>query len=160
MWDAETGKQFAVLQGQTGYAYFAALSPDGTRVATPTPDKTARLWDAATGRQLAVLRGHTDEVSSVAFSHDGCRILTASGDRTVRLWIARESREEQGKRLAEQHRLEREQQAPWQTRQANDAEKAGQWFAAAFHLARLIDDTLDHAALHARRCNAELHLAR
>jgi WD40 repeat protein len=99
MWDAETGKQFAVLQGHTGYAYFAAFSPDGARVVTPSPDKTARLWDAATGRQLAVLRGHTDEVSSVAFSHDGSRILTASRDRTIRLWIARESPDEQGKPL-------------------------------------------------------------
>ena len=35
-----------------------AWAPDGTRLATVSADKTARIWDAVTGRQLIILRGH------------------------------------------------------------------------------------------------------
>jgi hypothetical protein len=72
----------------------------------------------------------------------------------VRLWIARESPEEQEKRLAEQHRLALEEQAAWHKKEAADAEKAGKWFAAAFHLSRLIDETPADPSLYARRCLA------
>jgi hypothetical protein len=73
---------------------------------------------------------------------------------TVQLWIARESPEEQAKRLAEQRRLDREQQTVWHTNQAADAERAGRWFAAAFHLSRLIDADPASPSLYARRGTA------
>jgi WD40 repeat protein len=56
-----------------------AFSPDGTRIATASDDKTARVWDSASGRELARLT-HEDPVNGVAFSPDGTRIATASGD--------------------------------------------------------------------------------
>jgi dipeptidyl aminopeptidase/acylaminoacyl peptidase len=154
VWDAESGKPLAVLQGHAGDVVSVAFSPDGRRIATASADQTARLWDADSGKQLVVLEGHTDLVNSVAFSPDGRRIATASWDNTARLWIARESPEEQAKRLAEQRRLDREQQALWHTKQAADAEKAGRWFAAAFHLGRLIDADPASPALYARRGTA------
>ena len=66
-----------------------AFSPDGTRIASGSADKTVRLWDAATGQPVGQpLTGHTDAVSSVAFSPDGTRIASGSDDKTVRLWDA------------------------------------------------------------------------
>jgi len=63
-----------------------AFSPDGTRLATASEDKTARLWDAATGEQLAVLERHGGSVMHVAFSPEGTQLATASEDTTARLW--------------------------------------------------------------------------
>jgi WD40 repeat protein len=146
LWDAESGKPLAVLEGHTSYLSSVAFNPDGTRVVTASNDQTARLWDAESGKAVLVLRGHDGKVTSAAFSPDGRRIVTTSEDGTARLWVGRESPEQQEKRLRQQHRY-------WRERQADAAEKAGEWFAAAFHLSRLIEQTPD-AALYARRCKA------
>lgn len=63
-----------------------SLSPDGTRVATAGPHKTATLWDASTGRMLQTLSGHQGRVVAAVFSPDGKRLATASWDTTARVW--------------------------------------------------------------------------
>ena len=59
-----------------------AFSPDGTRIATASLDRTARLWDAVTGKPLGPPMRHDDSVFCVAFSPGGTRIATASLDHT------------------------------------------------------------------------------
>ena len=88
VWDADSGKTLASLQGHTAKVHSAAFSPDGKRVVTASDDKTARVWDADSGQTLASLQGHTDSVHSAAFSADGKRIVTASDDKTARVWDA------------------------------------------------------------------------
>ena len=58
-----------------------AFSPDGTKIATASWDKTARLWDAATGKPLGAPMKHDGIVLAVAFSPDGTKIATASATR-------------------------------------------------------------------------------
>jgi WD40 repeat protein len=68
----------------------AALSPDGTRVATA--DTEGYLWvrDAATGKPvLPAIRASGNYLYAVAWSSDGTRIVTAGSDGTVRLYDAR-----------------------------------------------------------------------
>ncbi|MEP6671509.1 MAG: c-type cytochrome domain-containing protein [Chthoniobacter sp.] len=62
-----------------------AFSPDGTRLAAGSADRTIRLFDAKSGKQAHVLRNHADWVQTIAFSTDGAHVLTASRDRTVRI---------------------------------------------------------------------------
>ena len=88
IWNAETGKEIAVLRGHDDLVTSAAFSPDGSHIVTASEDKTAHIWDAATGKVIAVLSGHEGAVYSAVFSPDGKRIVTASGDHTARIWDA------------------------------------------------------------------------
>eukprot|EP00873_Tetraselmis_striata_P021585 jgi/Tetstr1/441849/TSEL_030062.t3 len=80
----------STLRGHTEPVSSVAFSPDGTRLASASGDKTVRVWNALTGEEALPqpLRGHTDWVTSVAFSPDGTRLASASYDKTVRVWNA------------------------------------------------------------------------
>ena len=75
------------------FIHSATFSPDSRRLATVSPDRTAKLWDAATGRELRTLSGHSDWCYEAAFSPDSRLLATASSDRTIRLWEVATGRE-------------------------------------------------------------------
>ncbi|MEM9577100.1 MAG: c-type cytochrome [Pseudomonadota bacterium] len=63
-----------------------ALSPDGTRVASASWDRTARIWPLDPSEPTLEIEGHANTVNDIAFSPDGSRIYTASSDGTIRVW--------------------------------------------------------------------------
>ena len=81
-----TGKELRTLKGHTSHVLSVRFSPDGTRIASGSYDRTIHLWDAPTGAELHTLKGHTNQVISVSFSPDGTRIASGSWDNTIRLW--------------------------------------------------------------------------
>jgi len=73
------------LSGHTAYVGDAQWSPDGSRIATTSGDRTARVWDAVTGEQLLIL-DHPEKPVYFDWSPDGTRIVTGSEDGPGRVW--------------------------------------------------------------------------
>ena len=71
VWDAESAKEVARLEGHGGEVRSVAVSPDGRRVYSASYDKTVRVWDAESAKEVARLEGHDGWVFSVAVSADG-----------------------------------------------------------------------------------------
>jgi WD40 repeat protein len=138
VWDASSGREMHVLKGHRNFVYSVEFSPDGSRLASASGDRTAKLWDVATGQELLTLRGHTDELFSVAFSPDGCWLATAGRDQTVKLWDARP--------LTPQIELEREALSFVEFLFAKSLSKKE--VIAKIRTSEMISESLRHEALH------------
>ncbi|MCU0703911.1 MAG: protein kinase [Fimbriiglobus sp.] len=86
LWDVTTGSLAAELKGHTNNVRDQVYSPDRTRLATASKDRTVKVWDAASGQILHTLSGHTSTINAVVFSPNGERLVSASDDRTLRIW--------------------------------------------------------------------------
>jgi WD40 repeat protein/tRNA A-37 threonylcarbamoyl transferase component Bud32 len=76
------------LKGHSWDIMDVVFSPEGTRIATASNDRTIKLWDVATGLEALTLRGHTAGVFSLVFSPDGKRLATGGDDALVLVWDA------------------------------------------------------------------------
>jgi WD40 repeat protein/serine/threonine protein kinase len=172
IWDARTGQETLTLRGHNGEVMAVAWSADDKRLTSASYDRTAKVWDTRTGQETLTLRGHTDGINAVAPSPDGTRLASASQDQTVKIWDARTGQETltlkghrsavlgldwspDGTRLAASSQdgtvrvWELDPERYWNLREAAAAEHAQQWFAAAFHLSRLVEAEARFAALEA-----------
>ena len=65
-----------------------AWSPDSTRIASASVDKTVLVYDVAHQKNLLLYRGHTGEVFAVAWSPDGKYLASAGAEKAIQVWDA------------------------------------------------------------------------
>jgi WD40 repeat protein/tRNA A-37 threonylcarbamoyl transferase component Bud32 len=82
------GSQRLDLKGHVNQLTQVAFSPDGTRLASASLDRTVRVWDLGTSRSPLKLGGHLLPVRAVAFSPDARIVASAGADGLVFLWDA------------------------------------------------------------------------
>ena len=85
-WDSNTGI-LRLLGSHKAKIIQLDRSPDGSRVASASWDRTARVW-SIDGAGWVEMKGHENTVNDVAFSPDGTRLYTASSDGSIRVWDA------------------------------------------------------------------------
>jgi WD40 repeat protein/serine/threonine protein kinase len=183
VWDTHTGKELHVLQGHSGDVKHVAFTRAGDLLASAGYDMIVKVWDTHTGKELQALRGHAREITQLAFSADGKNIMSVGGDSMVKLWDVVSGQElytltrnthvtlaafsSDGQRIASAHAddtiniwesafdsqlLDKRWQV-WRDQQATQDARRGQWFAAKFHLDRLMRDEPAKGELYFRRAN-------
>src|SRR5262249_6178301 len=71
LFDTADWKLVASLGGHLDTVSCVSWSPDGTKLASASFDKTVRLWDVKAAMVLHTFTGHSDFVYAVAFGPDG-----------------------------------------------------------------------------------------
>lgn len=84
-WDSKTGTR-KKLGNHSAKVIQLSVSKDGSKIASASWDRTARVWDIAGDTPPVEITGHDNTVNDVVFAPDGARIYTASSDGTIRMW--------------------------------------------------------------------------
>ena len=81
-----SGKELFTLSGHTGSVFNVAFSPDGTRIATVSEDKTANGGTHLPAQNCAHFRQRMDS-QDAGFSPDGSQLAVGSRDGTTRIYL-------------------------------------------------------------------------
>jgi WD40 repeat protein len=154
LWDAASGKELQRLTHE-GPVYSASFGRDGRTVVTASADGTARLWDVAA-------LSTPDDVDPDRL-RAWARVRTGQ-DFTVEGTLRPLSKEECKLQRRTLEAKGGDWQLPpdaqkWHLIQAANSEVQGAWFAARFHLSRLLLTDPNNTDIIRRRDKAASHLA-
>ncbi|MGE3779800.1 MAG: protein kinase, partial [Pirellulaceae bacterium] len=142
------------LVGHNGPVNDVVFLGDGSRVASVSDDDdVVRLWDLASGQET--LRVASLERASVqlAFSNDDHHLYVA-GRSHVRIY------QTDAPPSSQEKRLQKSQKDPvaWDDQQALAAESDRRWYAAVWHLDRMLISQPEHRAWLQRRARAHAEI--
>ena len=86
IYDAQTGKEDALLTGHEEEVKSAVFSPDGQTLISADSSGQSRRWDVKSGEHLSILTEGNDIVEKVALSADSTKLVTMSLDERFRVW--------------------------------------------------------------------------
>jgi Flp pilus assembly protein TadD len=152
LWSATTGQPLGPPLKHQGWVLAVAFSPDGKAVLTGSRDGTARFWQMPVAVKGSVKRIQlwTQVLTGMEMDDHGSLLVL-----DAKTW---QRRRRQLMQQAGTPITQEEDVLAWHRREAWEAEIAGQWFAAAWHLTRLIDATPADCELWKARAQAQAHL--
>lgn len=74
------------LRGHATHVVDLCWSPDGSRLATASLDRTVAIWDTTKGAKIATIDAHGSFVKGVAWDPVGTYLATQSEDKSVAIW--------------------------------------------------------------------------
>ena len=86
MCEVDTRTEVQTITSHSDWVTAVAWSEDGTRLASSSRDKSAKVFSTATGELLITYSGHGEVVSGVVFHPDGQQVYSAGADRKIHLW--------------------------------------------------------------------------
>ncbi|EPQ30005.1 uncharacterized protein PFL1_02678 [Pseudozyma flocculosa PF-1] len=93
LWDIRETRTAPIFEFADRTSIYAlGVNPNGSVIASGSPEQHVKVWDPRSGQKCAELVGHTDSIRSVLVSQDGRHLLSGSSDSTVRLWSLGEQR--------------------------------------------------------------------
>jgi WD40 repeat protein len=116
LWDAQTNKILARLQGHTAAVLAVTFAPSGDLLATGGMDQTVRLWEAD-GTSRATLSTAVP-VGGVTFAADSCRVLAGTLSPRRLVWDVPPRRLQDRKGNWERPRQEIVENGSWQEHSA------------------------------------------
>jgi len=162
VWDSATGLELLALTGHTGEVHCASFSPDGKRIVTGSmvttvafstdgqrifawdSRKNVLAWSAADGKPIAPVDPPPAPVPGPARSPDGFRHALPQGN-TIAVTDKRPPAKDNAWPLPDAAERKR-----YHTEHADLAVQEKQWFAAEFHLRRVLRDDPENATVKTR----------
>lgn len=74
------------MPGHSEAVLFVAFSPNGTKLASGSGDKTVRFWDIHTQTPEFTCTGHTAPVLALSWSPDGQKLVSADENGAIYVW--------------------------------------------------------------------------
>ncbi len=166
VWDARSGPESLVLRGHTKAVRAMAFAPDSTRLVSVDRSSRVLAWELPSGKPLQGsypppadsapdAPGQEFDWHPVAAASPDVAWFAVSAFEVIRVYSRRPLPPPWGLDPWTEDEARRRAMAPvWHADGAAAAEKAGDWFAAAFHLERLIRYRPEDPSLRERRVGA------
>jgi hypothetical protein len=139
MWDARSGNDLLSLKGHSNRVSSVAISPDSTRIFAQEESGKILAWNSVTGQQLPDPPSAMPPGGRQVSTPDG-NLRVAIDNGVIRVDRAELKQERQQRKARDRAFLERLAQPDpeYHRQQADQHEQSGDFYAAAFHLRRLL----------------------